>query len=125
MTATPHCTVTSGDKVTVKHQRARGHASTAGGTLTVQITCDAPTNATIRASVTDQPPAKRHGRRPKPNHHQLPTISTRLPAGTVTLKLRLPASVVNDLVHGATENVAVTLTTGATRTVTTIGPLHT
>jgi hypothetical protein len=107
----PACTLAAGSMVTVRHRRVRRHASVAGGTLPVRVTCDRAAAVKLVAVLIDRRAARRRGHTPGTKRYRLPVLKANVAPGvTRLLKLKLPASAVNELVHGAAESVTIGLT---------------
>jgi hypothetical protein len=127
--AAAHCTVSSSGKVTItrpkRHNKRSGKSkpSVATGTVSVRIICDTGAAAKITARLTDA----RHGHKTK--RYNLATVNTPLVDGTTTVKLKLPASAINDLIDGARESVTIALSAtsvgGTAHSTVTVSPIHT
>jgi len=121
----PKCRPSSTGEVTVTYSKHR--ASPTGGTLPVEVTCDQTAGVRLSAVLTDSIKLEGH-KRPRVTRYELATIKATVTAHTsTTLKLKLPSAAVKDLLRGATETVAVTLTAsnsnGTSHSTLTISPL--
>jgi hypothetical protein len=119
----PKCRPSSTGEVTITYSKHR--ASPTGGTLPVKVTCDQTAGVRFSAVLTDSIKLKGH-KRPRVTHYELATIKATVTAHTSTT-LKLPSAAVKDLLRGATETVAVTLTAsnsnGTSHSTLTISPL--
>jgi hypothetical protein len=111
--AAAKCRLSSTGKVKVVRTKGsrRRRPSISGGTLPVRVTCDEAAAAKLAGNLSDTPPRKRHGPKPRTKHFRLATINTTVRAGvTAVLNLKLSATQVKDLLHGAKESADLTLT---------------
>ncbi len=119
----PKCRPSSTGEVTITYSKHR--ASPTGGTLPVKVTCDQTAGVRSSAILTVSLKLKGH-KRPRVTRYALPTIKATVTAHTGTT-LKLPSAAVKDLLRGATETVAVTLTasngSGTSHSTLTISPL--
>jgi virginiamycin B lyase len=132
--AAPKCTIASTGQVTITRPKTRGQSSANGkpsaatGTLAVKVTCDQAAKIKLTSVLIDKTTKAKGHHGTKTKRYQLATVNASIRAGVTTvLKLKLPASVCDDLLHGAKQTLGQTLTAtsgnGTSHTTSTIGPL--
>jgi hypothetical protein len=127
----PKCAMSATLNVMILHAKRnkKGKASPATGMQAVKLTCDQEAHVELRATLTDKTTTRANGHgKVIRKRYKLARITATVRAQViVVLKLKLPASVVHDLLRGARQHVIVAVTAananGTSRTTARIGPL--